>query len=668
MREATETRTDLLVGLAMLRQDWDRKQKSFLDNFEPFVADCLRRQRGGGVSEAQLATCVREQFGIVIPVRVVTTLVRRMSRQGAADRRDKLVFATASTRDREPLDAERTAGERKVNALVSRLADYARDEAGLDWSAERAEQALRLFVEDWSSSLSLMRAELAGGAYAPRLFLDHEAGFVVAKYVLELRRREPEVFGWFMDVIKSSMLSAGLYLDPGRLNQSMAGITLYFDTPFLLDFLVGDDDLQLAAREVVELATELGLVPACFEHTVSEMRSVLEGHAQALRGPHAGARPGPSSRDFPKTFGASDLEELAEELPARLTAVGIAVKRKPLWDGTPTTDEAALSAELQATIGYRSDNTRQRDVESLVAVHRIRRGSEPSEVERARAYFVTTNTDLVRASARHFGTAGQAHAVPVAMSDHELATLLWLKSPTPRPDLPWRHVIADCRAALNPSDALWCQYLDELEKLEAEGDVQPERYFLARYSTEARRALVDRTHGDPSQVDSRTVAEILDEALRAVSQPDRERANTAELQAREVEALRRQSEAQRIADQEAAGHELARATARALQEGKVAGARDTAREFAQLGAKAVGAAVALAVLLVFVFGEPLKSLPGPQWLRRTLSVVVPAVSVVFAGLTSFGGSVNSWVASRLQPRFEAWFVKRAMKPAVESDS
>ncbi|MEX2431051.1 MAG: hypothetical protein WD645_03935, partial [Dehalococcoidia bacterium] len=162
-----------------------------------------------------------------------------------------------------------------------------------------------------------------------------------------------------------------------------------------------------------------------------------------------------------------------------------------------------------------------------------------------------SRTQLVKASGKHFGTDREAHAVPVALTDHELATLLWLKSPTPRPDLPWKQVVADCRAALNPNDALWNQYLQELAVLEARADIDPEMYYIARFSNEARRELMGRTHGDPGKIDSRTVAEILAATREEMTAPHRQQLSAVEQEkARAQAALSDERAGREAAEQE----------------------------------------------------------------------------------------------------------------------
>jgi hypothetical protein len=552
--EDGDGRQELLIGLAMLRQNWDRRQRTYLDSFIPFVVDCLRQAGNEGASELSIAEAVAERFGITVPIGALKTILKRTRRAGLAVASDGCHRATDEALELEPLTAVRDQEERKIRALSQRLRDFAQAEHSLGWSEAESDEALQYFVENWTASLDLIRSRIDGTAYEPQLVQHREADYVVSSFVLHLREFEPEPFDWFIDVIKGCMLSVGLYLDPGRLDQSLDRVTAYLDTPFLLGLIAGAPDSAVAADELLGMASELGMCMACFEHTAVEMQGVLEQRAGAIRRVEGARQADPGPTQISEDLSPSDLEDMAARLNDLLGKRGIRVTRKPVWDGGDLVDEGALHEALQSHVGYRSERAREKDVDSLVAVQRIRRGGTPTRIEDARAIFVTTNSHLVKASGRHFGTSQEPHTVPVALTSHELATILWLKSPTPRPDLPWKQVVADCRAAINPNDAVWSRYLEEVAVLEQREDVDPEMYYVARFSNEARATLMGRTHGDPNRLDARTVQEILEETRERLASPLRDELNAARRHKEQAsEQLARERAARQDAEAASAG-------------------------------------------------------------------------------------------------------------------
>jgi len=67
------------------------------------------------------------------------------------------------------------------------------------------------------------------------------------------------------------------------------------------------------------------------------------------------------------------------------------------------TDETSLEETLDSRIGYDNPLARVRDVDSLSAIIRLRRGGQPSNIEDSKALFVTTNIEIVRAAGDYVG-------------------------------------------------------------------------------------------------------------------------------------------------------------------------------------------------------------------------------------------------------------------------
>ena len=104
----TESRT--LLALAVLRVNFDRSGRDFIDTFVPFVADCLKRAPRPEISLPELQACIHDEYGLAIPQAAMSTILRRAARAGLA-RRDRGVYV----RDSEALAAvETVAGPREA--------------------------------------------------------------------------------------------------------------------------------------------------------------------------------------------------------------------------------------------------------------------------------------------------------------------------------------------------------------------------------------------------------------------------------------------------------------------------------------------------------------------------------------------------------------------------
>jgi hypothetical protein len=230
------------------------------------------------------------------------------------------------------------------------------------------------------------------------------------------------------------------------------------------------------------------------------------------------------------------------------------VRHAPNYPVELSIDETRLEQLLRETVRYQRDEARVYDVRSITAIVRIRHGRTPEVLERAKAIFVTSNGSLVTACNRFFGEGPNGFAVPVAARDWELGTIAWLKRPFSAPDLPRKQILADCVGAVRPTAELWRKYLEAIERLREDDELDEESYVVLRHSVEAKRALMNATLGSEDAFVIGSVPEILERAFG-----ERQGESAAEKQKLQSELARQ--EEQRLA----ADHALSAAQA-ALEE------------------------------------------------------------------------------------------------------
>jgi len=102
------------------------------------------------------------------------------------------------------------------------------------------------------------------------------------------------------------------------------------------------------------------------------------------------------------------------------------------------------------------------------------------------------------------------------MVDHELAALVWIKEPGRSPDLPKRQIIADCYAALDPSDAYWAKVTKEITSLRASNRLSEEDVAILMGSHEAQRSIMEVTLGDPRRINEQSLHQAVDKAYAVI--------------------------------------------------------------------------------------------------------------------------------------------------------
>lgn len=505
----------VVASLAILKVNFEVLGRDYIENFVPFVAECLRTSADDVVSLPALQSALRDAFGLSLPLNPLRQILQRAAKAGFV-RRESGVFyriPEACSQSNVALTSARVRSD--VDGLVSALRTYAKDAFHVDWTDEHAEGALLGFVGD--SGLDVLFATTTN-AVLPTPDKSREGAFVVGDFASAVRKSQPTLFETLETLIRGALLANALYLpDIGKAAKRFKATKVYLDSTLTI-FALGyaGTDRQGPCLELVDLLKRYGAKLCCFDCTVSEIRGILDACAARLRRGQLRDAYGPTIDYFiSQGLTSTDVDLLAVQLPEALARAGLSIEAKPSFsEHAYVIDEKGFEEHIQGIIGYGNPRAREHDVACVSAVARIRRGRESYEVETCRALFVTTNNELARATRKFFQANASPGSVALCISDYALGNLLWLKGPTDAPDLPKMRLIADAYAAMEPSDQLWRSYLLEIAKLEARGSVSADDYLLLRHSVAAKAALMHLTKGEQTAFSEGTVSEILEMAKR----------------------------------------------------------------------------------------------------------------------------------------------------------
>ena len=534
-----------LISLAIIKTNWENK-RDYIGNFVPFVAECIKESPHSAVSLPELQSGIQDKYGLKIPQGALNIILTRAKRRGFVEqahgtyhRIDDALRNITLTKDRDDI-------LRKYNELLSKIIDYVEDTYSQTWEYEKAENVLLLLLENYSAPI--LAAAVEGGPLPSPEPTNESDRYVISTFVLHLYERDTKGFAFLETLVKGFMLAnALLYPDISRVRQHLDRVEIYFDTQFLLRALgFAGLSLKKPCKELLNLLYELNGNLCCFEHTVDETQGVLEAAANKLYEQDPRARSFEVFDHFYTTdIDPGHVELMIATLEKRLSSMRIQIKPKSKIVEELSIDESGLNSLLQETIGYHNDRTRQRDVDSISAIYRLRNGRFPPRLETCGSIFVTTNKALANATSRYFQQVNPEPHVPVCVSDNVLTTLMWLKSPTSMRDLPRKRMYADSYAALNPPDELWQLYLDEVEQLKDREEITPDDYHLLRYSTEARKLLMQNTCGSIEVYTEGTHSEVLARIKTNIKKEEREKRTVAERRAQKLEEEMQEQEIQR---------------------------------------------------------------------------------------------------------------------------
>lgn len=592
------------------------------------VAECIRLAQDDVVSVPVVQTDLQSRFGLTLPQSAIDTILRRVRKRGYIRLKNRVYSRNLDTLNSLPFREVQQQVLQVQEQFISSFVSFCSDKYRVALSTEDAEAAIESFLEQ---DQLIVADAMVNGTVIPAVKRPVKHGrFLVATFVRHLQEIHGTDLGYFETIVKGHMLANAIFLpDPSRASRNFQGTEVYLDTPFLILALgYGGQARKEPRTELLNLLYETGAKLRCFRHTFDEIRGILDSSAARM-----------GSGDLHQTYGsygqsidyflsqgysASDVSMLSTRLDKDLRSLEVQIVDRPDYRAEHVINEDQLQTELTEHLGYYSKQAVRRDVESIAAIVRLRSGRECYFVEDCRAIFITNNWNLVMVVNRFLRKDATSGAVHPCLTDYTLTNLLWLKKPTANPDLPRKRIIADCYAATQPSDKLWRAYLDEIQKLEARGDITEEDYYLLRYDLEAKTALMDLTHGDEGAFTQGTVPEILS-VIRSDIQRETQQQLEAEMRAREEsERLRQDADMREVNRKFRIGTRAQTFARRACQVLKY---------------------IVLGLLLFVTLVTSLGDVPAffPAWLRYSISVASGAILVFSVVSLMFGTKLVTYI-------------------------
>jgi hypothetical protein len=392
---------------------------------------------------------------------------------------------------------------------LNNLTQHANEKHGLTWTAQEADTAILQYLSRFS--IECMEA-FTQGTSLPEIESQSDVNiFVVSSFVKHAHDYQPVLFEGVVSLVKGHMLANALLCsDLQSLQKKFENVTFYLDTPFLMHLLRfwGAAALE-AATELVELLRKLNAKLAVFEHTVEEVNHVLLNAEHVLSDPAKTTHPMIASLRREK-FTVADMAMARGTLDRFFETHGIVRMLAPGYTTKFQIDQVLLKVAIEKEKEHYPERALDNDVNSIRSIFELRRNKHPYRLEDAIAVLVTNNSVLAQAAYNYGRQYESGREVSTVITDFSLANVAWLKAPLASPDLPRLELIAECYATMEPSPKLWGRYIEEIDRLRAQGNITAEDHDLLKLSLLARDQLMNLTLGTEAALSSGTVNQILE--------------------------------------------------------------------------------------------------------------------------------------------------------------
>lgn len=504
-----------LSSLAMLKVHIDHG-KDYLEYLKPFVMQSLFDDRLSIVSDETISKKLSDVFGLVIPHRTVHIVLQRIAKDGFL-KKEHSTYTVIKDIPPQNIQHERADAKRKIDAVVHALISFAK-ENDKEINEEEAINALILFLSNFS--ISCLKSFLRGTALPNHIESEDWKIVLVSKFISQLINTSPERFEHFILLVQGHMLANALLCpDLQSVSKTYNGVTFYFDTPLLLQYLgiVGEARKQ-AIDELIILIKKLHGSIACFSHTLDELINVIQNSSTFIDSTDGRGSIVYEARKAKRT--KSDLLLLASNAKELLEAGKIIIKPTPPYISKFQIDETIFADALKDEVSYLNSKAKDNDINSVRSIYVLRSGSCPYTVEKSNAVFVTSNTGFATAAYEYGKNIEQSREVSTVITDFSLANTAWLKSPQEAPLLPQKEVMAFAYAALQPSNEFLEKVLFEAEKLEKEGIISAREHQLLRSSQFVQDELMSLTLGEDEDLTERSITRVLEMAQNEIKKEE----------------------------------------------------------------------------------------------------------------------------------------------------
>ena len=517
-----------ICSLALLTANWYINQKDYIENFVPFVATLIQKKKYDRIEITRVCEDFAKEFGLVIPFHPMHTILNRSKKRGLIVKHDGM-FSPVYEKIPE-FEFSKAANEqlRRHEKVLNEIIDFAARKHNFELSRQSAETAFISWLKNYDLEILFASEEQS---LLPDVSSSRKERFVVHSFIKNAYESEPEIFKFIVDAaIGHLMANSLLYKEFDKFIGRLKGINIFIDTKIIFRLL----GLEGREREVVYTEFLKSLLKEkanlfVFRHSYDEAIEILEDSYRWVENPLYDPSLASAVTNYfvRNNYTKLDVRRFINKIESVLRENGIeknqivdppaaAAEQNSLFQ----IDERKLHGILVET--YRNSNpyfeeakkeiSIQRDIDSISAIYRLRKGKTPRLLKDVSSVFMTTNNGLAY-TARKYELIASSNSsyIPACLTDVFIGTILWLQSPAKISNINEKKLIADCYAALQPDNKLLKRFLSEVERLRAEGKITDSEYYFLRSDSVVMDMLEEKTLGDPEGFTTKIPLEILDE-------------------------------------------------------------------------------------------------------------------------------------------------------------
>lgn len=502
----TSTQSEIsstLISYAFLKIS-NQDNNDYFDYFKPFIKQVLYDYELSIVTANDVQPRLEQNYKIKLPIHVIKTILKRLEKENILANEDRKYKILKENIDVSTFNHRKQVLLTQHSVVIEKFKTFAFDVYKQILTYVEAEEALSQLISQ--KSTQIIKREQVETTVKQEDFNKQRGAILAARFVKSIIQEDEIAYNHLIEIVKGHMLMQAIYMadniELDKMNMKIKNTQFYFDTTFIMYALgFSGEVLKNTCIELLKLLEGSNAQLCLFETNLNEARGILEYSKNNIN------KPSVDKHNTVTTFiengwDASDIDEIIINLD-KLVENELKIKivtHIPYNEYTHVIDHTELTDFLRNSIRYRSERALENDVESITAITRIRKGKLTTRLEDCQALFVTTNYHLAKYSDSYFNAEQPTKIITPVIYDGYLTNLMWLKNPQISPDLPKSILVADCYAAVQPSEGFWNRCMALLDVLVDTGQITKDKVFDFKYSQGFNDALMDMFMGDEEVV------------------------------------------------------------------------------------------------------------------------------------------------------------------------
>jgi hypothetical protein len=411
-----------------------------------------------------------------------------------------------------------------LSALAEFIKKHGKRPHEKNLTLDKAHEYLENFFDDFGYSVAIEQLNDVRGVTKR-----DSQNYLTSRFVMQEFQKESAIFRSIVEIAKGFFVYKAVYQigigTKKHITSKLNKTTFYLDTQLLIHLLgLRSKDEARATNEMVQMIKDKRGTVQTFTHCLEELKGIITAYANKPTERHT------FNFVYFETNGYTTTDEImdyCERVDLILESRGIGIKDAPEYgvvssegrlDNRGFLSQDDIKKSLSSLYSPESAKALERDVESIMAISRLRGGKKYNSLEKCGAIFVAFNTRLVRRIDRIYREEHPNAKVSWAISDIDLTTLLWLQRIDDKPNLPIDRLVGNAHAAHQPTHTVMEAFKKYMERLVEEGPAPEELLYRVLVSSTFAERIAEATANDSEMVTDelvRKIAQQYDDEIRA---------------------------------------------------------------------------------------------------------------------------------------------------------